>query len=116
MATNTERLMTGSAARACLRPMAARLVVASCVALVFSAACGTAAAAPPVADTMAQRVLACTGCHGPQGPVDLQGFVAQGGEGELQLVPGRVRQAWAAALDQVVRQVFARGLHTPHCR
>ena len=55
--------------------MAARLVVASCVALVFSAACGTAAAAPPVADTMAQRVLACTGCHGPQGRSSPEGYI-----------------------------------------
>ncbi len=31
-------------------------------------------AAPPVEDTMAQRVLACTGCHGPQGRAASDGY------------------------------------------
>jgi len=34
-----------------------------------------AGAAPPVPDTMAQRLLACTGCHGPQGRASPQGYV-----------------------------------------
>ncbi len=34
-----------------------------------------ASAAPPVPDTMAQRLLACTGCHGPQGRASPQGYV-----------------------------------------
>jgi cytochrome c553 len=33
-----------------------------------------AAAAPPFEDTMAQRVLACTGCHGPQGRAAPDGY------------------------------------------
>jgi cytochrome c553 len=39
------------------------------------AACATlASAAPKVEDTMAQRVLACTGCHGPQGRAASDGY------------------------------------------
>lgn len=34
-----------------------------------------AAAAPPVPDTLAQRLQACTGCHGPQGQAGPQGYV-----------------------------------------
>jgi cytochrome c553 len=34
-----------------------------------------ASAAPPVPDTMAQRLLACTGCHGSQGRASPQGYV-----------------------------------------
>src|SRR4051794_11756086 len=34
----------------------------------------TAAAAPKFEDTMAQRVLACTGCHGPQGRAAPDGY------------------------------------------
>ncbi len=33
------------------------------------------AAQPAVADTMAQRMLACTSCHGPQGRPSAQGYV-----------------------------------------
>ncbi len=37
---------------------------------------GTAGAAPPpISDTMAQRVLACTSCHGPQGKASAEGYV-----------------------------------------
>ena len=39
--------------------------------LLISAA---AVAAPPVENTLAQRVLACTGCHGPQGRAASDGF------------------------------------------
>jgi cytochrome c553 len=35
---------------------------------------GGAAAAPPFEDTMAQRVLACTGCHGPEGRAAADGY------------------------------------------
>jgi cytochrome c553 len=35
---------------------------------------GSAQAAPKVEDTMAQRVLACTGCHGPQGRAASDGY------------------------------------------
>jgi cytochrome c553 len=35
---------------------------------------GSAQAAPEVEDTMAQRVLACTGCHGPQGRAASDGY------------------------------------------
>jgi cytochrome c553 len=37
-------------------------------------ACGAACAAPPVEDTMAQRMLACAGCHGPQGRAAPDGY------------------------------------------
>lgn len=37
-------------------------------------AAGSACAAPPVPDTIAQRVLACTGCHGQQGRAASDGF------------------------------------------
>ena len=39
--------------------------------LVFA---GSAQAAPKVEDTMAQRLLACTGCHGPQGRAASDGY------------------------------------------
>ena len=39
--------------------------------LLFSAA---AVAVPPVENTLAQRVLACTGCHGPQGRAASDGY------------------------------------------
>ena len=35
---------------------------------------GSVHAAPAVEDTMAQRVLACTGCHGPQGRAASDGY------------------------------------------
>ena len=35
---------------------------------------GSAHAAPKVEDSMAQRVLACTGCHGPQGRAASDGY------------------------------------------
>lgn len=38
-------------------------------------ALATAAAAAPVPDTMAQRALACTGCHGTQGRARPDGYV-----------------------------------------
>jgi cytochrome c553 len=37
-------------------------------------ASGIACAAPPVEDTMAQRMQACTGCHGPQGRAASDGY------------------------------------------
>lgn len=39
------------------------------------AADGARAAAVAVPDTMAQRALACTGCHGPQGRSSPQGYI-----------------------------------------
>ena len=50
-------------------------------ALVMGALAPSANAAPPFEDSMAQRVLACTGCHGPQGrgsppnPGSLKGYI-----------------------------------------
>lgn len=44
------------------------------VALLCTGACALACAAPKVEDTMAQRVLACTGCHGPQGRAASDGY------------------------------------------
>jgi cytochrome c553 len=47
-------------------------------ALLFTVVLGLATAhvraAPPVEDSMAQRVLACTGCHGPQGRAASDGY------------------------------------------
>jgi cytochrome c553 len=37
-------------------------------------ACGAAVAAPPFEDTMAQRTLACTACHGKQGRAGADGY------------------------------------------
>ncbi|MBC7989810.1 MAG: c-type cytochrome [Luteimonas sp.] len=36
---------------------------------------GADAAPPRVPDTMAQRVLACTGCHGAKGKASIEGFI-----------------------------------------
>ena len=44
------------------------------VALAVSLGCGNAIAAPKVEDTIAQRVQACTGCHGPQGRAASDGY------------------------------------------
>src|SRR5439155_10180741 len=51
----------------------ARWRTAAAVAAVCHAA-GAAAAPPTFEDTMAQRVLACTGCHGPQGRAAPDGY------------------------------------------
>ncbi|MEP7302301.1 MAG: cytochrome C [Caldimonas sp.] len=48
---------------------AALLVVALC-----AGGAATAAAPAPFEDTMAQRVLACTGCHGPEGRAAPDGY------------------------------------------
>ncbi len=58
-----------------MRPSAVRVALAACLAWVLVCVCGLAAAAPPVADTMAQRVLACTACHGLQGRASAVGYV-----------------------------------------
>jgi cytochrome c553 len=47
-----------------------RLLVVLCLAV----AAGPGAAAPKVEDSMAQRVQACTGCHGPQGRAASDGY------------------------------------------
>ena len=38
-------------------------------------ALGAESEATPLPDTLAQRVLACTGCHGPQGRASAQGYI-----------------------------------------
>ena len=43
-------------------------------AVLWSALALPAAAAPPFEDSIAQRVLACTGCHGPQGRAAPDGY------------------------------------------
>jgi cytochrome c553 len=43
-------------------------------ALVLAALAGSAHAAPPAPDTMAQRVQACTACHGEQGRAAADGY------------------------------------------
>ena len=50
---------------------AARLATAFAVALLVAL---SPAAAAPFEDTMAQRVLACTGCHGPEGRATPDGY------------------------------------------
>jgi cytochrome c553 len=42
--------------------------------VLLAAAGAVVHAAPPVEDTMAQRVLACTGCHGPEGRAAADGY------------------------------------------
>ena len=50
------------------------LVVAFVLAVATATGASTARAAPKVEDTMAQRVQACTGCHGPQGRAASDGY------------------------------------------
>lgn len=47
---------------------------ALCTALVIAAFASTCSAAPPAPDTMAQRVRACTACHGEQGRAAADGY------------------------------------------
>jgi cytochrome c553 len=44
------------------------------ICLLFAAAAGSARPAPVFEDTMAQRTLACTGCHGQQGRAGPDGY------------------------------------------
>ncbi len=55
--------------------LTALAVVAALVALLLLAARQAAAAPLEVPDTLAQRTLACTGCHGPQGRSTPLGYV-----------------------------------------
>ena len=50
------------------------LTCAVTLALAVSLGCGNAVAAAKVEDTIAQRVQACTGCHGPQGRAASDGY------------------------------------------
>ena len=54
-------------------PRATRGVVDAALAL-LAGMCFASAQAAPFEDTMAQRVLACTGCHGPQGRAAADGY------------------------------------------
>lgn len=47
---------------------------AACAGLVLAALVSAASAAPPAPDTMAQRVQACTACHGDQGRAAADGY------------------------------------------
>lgn len=63
-----------------VRRIAIGMVLAAGFVAALSTTAGPASAAgsplpPRVPDTMAQRVLACTGCHGPQGRASNEGFV-----------------------------------------
>ena len=51
-----------------------RAATAVAAALLCAAAIATTATAAPFEDTMAQRVLACTGCHGPEGRAAPDGY------------------------------------------
>ena len=51
-----------------------RLAACAFAALCFPAALTQAAPLAPVEDNMAQRVQACTGCHGPQGRAAADGY------------------------------------------
>jgi len=61
---------------ACRRARGARFALLACCTLFASFLLGTtgAAHAAPFEDTIAQRVLACTGCHGPQGRAGPDGY------------------------------------------
>lgn len=53
-----------------------RRAIAGLLAALACAAAFPAAGTPPrVPDTMARRMLACTGCHGPEGRASNQGFI-----------------------------------------
>ena len=54
-----------------MRPPAQRAAIAFAATLLCAA---SAAPAAPFEDTMAQRVLACTGCHGPEGRAAADGY------------------------------------------
>ncbi len=58
-----------------MTPLAPAVFVAVVVVVALGLFTRPAHAAPPVADTMAQRVLACTACHGPQGKASATGYV-----------------------------------------
>jgi cytochrome c553 len=51
-----------------------RSFLARACAVLLAGVAGFAQAAPKVEDTMAQRVQACTGCHGPQGRAAADGY------------------------------------------
>jgi cytochrome c553 len=57
-----------------MRPRFVRGLPLALAALLALAASSVARAAPQVEDTIAQRVKACTGCHGPQGRAASDGF------------------------------------------
>ena len=60
---------------AVLAPAASKRLAGAGLALALGlATCAAGAAPPPFEDTMAQRVLACTGCHGPQGRAAPDGY------------------------------------------
>ena len=48
---------------------------AACLAIALGLSCGVQAAPSHVPDTMGQRALACTGCHGPQGRATPTGYI-----------------------------------------
>jgi len=54
--------------------ISARLRLSHLVVLCVALGAGPVAAAPNVEDSMAQRVQACTGCHGPQGRAASDGY------------------------------------------
>ena len=54
--------------------MSLRVVFLATLALAAASGTGSARAAAKVEDTMAQRVQACTGCHGPQGRAASDGY------------------------------------------
>ncbi len=45
-----------------------------CLSIALATTCARAAAAPPFEDSMAQRTLACTACHGEQGRAGPDGY------------------------------------------
>jgi len=55
-------------------PLAARLAAPAAMAAALWLAPGAASAAAPFEDTLAQRTLACTACHGPQGRAAPDGY------------------------------------------
>ncbi len=68
-------MTTASSGRAVLRRQWVALGLVGLGLLGAASAATPSPAAPLVTNTMAQRVLACTACHGPQGRASAEGYV-----------------------------------------
>lgn len=103
-----------------LRAALTARITLSALALVASAAARGQAVEPTVPDTMAQRALACTGCHGPQGRSSPTGYIPRIAgkpagylhEQLLNFREGRRAQAAMAGLLENLSDEFMRSLAT----
>lgn len=71
MITPMQKTPSASSPHSCLRALC---LLAAFVASAWLAANPAAAAPPPFEDTIAQRTMACTACHGPQGRAAPDGY------------------------------------------